>query len=589
MTDKPIIEDSIPFQSEGRLLQELGERLVASPEVAVVELIKNAYDADAPECNVSLTKNSLNIIDYGHGMTLDDFKNKWMKIASGAKEEDQYSPTYNRKLTGAKGIGRFAVRFLGKHLVLVSTAYDKTRKTFTRLEATFDWERFDAEKDLSNVKVPYKLYIEKGSKKTGTTLIISSLKENLRDIFNRDVRTEVLKIVNPTSGLDRGHFSEDKTHSKNDPGFKVILPSQGPDETTIDENIAKKVLDNYWARLTISLTPPQSERDKNLVFKIIFSEDDEPRFTHELRCNLSIKKGLFADIRYFPRRAGIFSGKGFSGHEAWQWINKHRGVAIVDHGFRIKPYGYEEDDWLQLAQDHETNRRMWRSIIMNKDFPIPDEIRMKESLNPMLYLPANHQLIGAAFVESGHIQKSNESPDLIPSSDREGYLDNDAFHELRDIVRTGIEMLTLQDKKNEERKAEEAATLAFAEAREDIKDALQVINSSTTLIDRDKNRLITEYSRLAESVEKAEDYSRQARQSLETMSLLGVVAGFMTHENKRMLFDIQQLVQSLKEISSKYTELKKFLSPLEISYQQLQNQIEYSSMFIGAVRDYPLL
>lgn len=582
MISKPIVDETIAFQSEGRLLQELGERLVASPEVAIVELVKNAYDADASYCHVSLDGDLLTVRDDGHGMCLDDFKSKWMRIAAGDKEERQYSPLYKRKFTGAKGIGRFAVRFLGKHLELRSTAFDESRQAVTRLEALFDWERFDRGKDLSKVKVPYKLFIERDRKEKSTTLIISMLKKDLQDAFNEEVRTEVLRIVNPISGLDRGHFSIKNQHKKEDPGFQVILPSRDADKAE-EKNIAADVLNNYWARLSISLTPSQSSQEKNLIYKLNFSEE-EPRIIHKQHFKTTIKKGLFTDIRFFPRRAGIFSGKGVSGHAAWQWIRENSGVAIVDHGFRIKPYGYEEDDWLQIGKDHQTNRRDWRSPIMLKNFPIPDEIRKKESLNPMLFLPANHQLVGAVFVESGHTRHAETTADLIPSADREGYLDNQAFHELRDIVRAGIEMLALNDKENEERKEEAIAKQAFASARKDIQEALKVIRASTTLTKEDKSRLITEYSHLAASVEEAEAYSRQARQSLETMGLLGVVAGFMTHENKRMLFNLKQLLQSLRAVSSKYTELKKHLAPLETSYTELQNQIDYSSMFIGAVQ-----
>src|ERR1039458_3158211 len=75
---------SVSFQAEGRLLQELGERLVASPEVALVELIKNAYDADSPSCEVRLGEDgaALIVADEGHGMTKDEFVGKWMRIAT---------------------------------------------------------------------------------------------------------------------------------------------------------------------------------------------------------------------------------------------------------------------------------------------------------------------------------------------------------------------------------------------------------------------------------------------------------------------------------------------------------------------------
>ena len=131
------------FTSQGRLLEELGLRLVASPEIALVELIKNAYDADSPDCEVRYTADGISLVvaDHGHGMTLDDFKNQWMQIATGNKLSEHRSPKYKRLLTGAKGIGRFAIRYLGDQLTLESTAFDKTRGKLTTLKAKFDWRR----------------------------------------------------------------------------------------------------------------------------------------------------------------------------------------------------------------------------------------------------------------------------------------------------------------------------------------------------------------------------------------------------------------------------------------------------------------
>ncbi len=92
-----------------------------------------------------------------------------MRIASGLKEKEAYSRAYRRKLTGAKGIGRFAVRFLGKHLTLDSIAFDRGRKSKTRLIASFDWSKFDKVADLQQVKVPYKLYKVPNKTSTGTS------------------------------------------------------------------------------------------------------------------------------------------------------------------------------------------------------------------------------------------------------------------------------------------------------------------------------------------------------------------------------------------------------------------------------------
>src|SRR5687767_12671098 len=119
-------EGTLKFSVEARLLRELGERLVKQPEVALIELIKNAYDADATTCEVTYRKGKrITVTDNGHGMTLTAFRDGWMRIATRSKEASAASPKFRRLITGEKGIGRFAVRFLGTELDLKSIAEDK--------------------------------------------------------------------------------------------------------------------------------------------------------------------------------------------------------------------------------------------------------------------------------------------------------------------------------------------------------------------------------------------------------------------------------------------------------------------------------
>lgn len=585
MSDKPIIQAEVAFQSEGRLLQELGERLVASSEVAIVELVKNAYDADASLCRVYLENNELVIDDTGHGITNEEFKQKWMRIASGFKEKEQYSRDFKRKLTGAKGIGRFAVRFLGKKLTLTSIAFDLEKKIITRLVAEFDWSMFDETSDLSRIKIPYSVFAAPENTATGTTLRISELKGDL--VFDDKVRTSVLKIINPLAGLERGKFSRRSGNVHDDPGFNVELPAYKDDGAIVNENQAAKILNNYWFKLTISLDgnkldykiyPPATNTDSAEPIGL------EPIFERSLPYDSSLKKGLFADIRFFPYRGGMFSGKGFKGFDAWKWIRQNSGVAVVDHGFRIKPFGYGDDDWLVVSRDKAINERNWRSSIIQKYFPIPTEIKNSEKLNPMLYLPANHALVGAVFVESGHTTKSKETIDLTPSMDREGYLENDAFRQLVEIIRGGVELLALVDKREQERKKAEEARLESKNAAKEIKQAIEHIKEIPTLSKSDKNRLVVEYSRLTRHIDEIDEYHRRAQKGLETMSLLGVVAGFMTHESRKILHDLEAIREILLKLSKKHKDIIEPLSELNKNYDDFSRHIEYTSMFIKSAR-----
>jgi signal transduction histidine kinase len=573
-------QGAVAFQAEGRLLQELGKRLVASPEVALVELIKNAYDADSPVCEVRLAENgkTLLIVDEGHGMTKDDFVGKWMNIATASKVNDRVSSIYKRQLTGAKGIGRFAVRYLGEHLTLVTTANDPKWGAVTRLTATFDWPEIDKLADIRQAQVDYKLERVADDTHTGTTLEIRQLNTSTDFASESSLRSDVLRIVTPLQGLESGRFKPGHRDSKTDPGFRVVLPMEGEAGTATGEvDLAALVLENYWARLLIDL------RGRRLTFKVWFSSSETPK-TLEVKVSSSILNGFVADIRYFPRRKGVFRGKGINGQSAWKWVRDNHGVAVVDHGFRIVPYGYMFDDWLHLDSSHAHNERDWRSKVSIENFPIPPAVRQRPADNPALYLPSNFQLVGGVFVESMPPSLAKAGVDLIPSMDREGFLKNQAFEELEQYVRAGIEFLAVQDKRELDRLAAKEAREASRSLREDFRRAIDHIKASPTLSAPDKARITKSYGQLAERIEEVEEYNLRARQSLMTMSLLGVVAGFMTHETKSLVFEMDKAAKIIGSLVKKHPDLKDVSAEINKRLITFKGQLEYSQMFLSGVR-----
>ena len=125
------------FSVDASLLEELGERLVAAPEVALTELIKNSYDADANDCTLTIKENSIVIEDDGNGMTEQEFLDFWMVIGTRSKVRKSTSRKFKRKVSGSTGIGRFAVRFLGAHLHLSTTAVDSGKKLEINISGFF--------------------------------------------------------------------------------------------------------------------------------------------------------------------------------------------------------------------------------------------------------------------------------------------------------------------------------------------------------------------------------------------------------------------------------------------------------------------
>jgi hypothetical protein len=150
VTDTP--EEQLPFTVDSRLLRELGERLVGQPHIALAELIKNGYDADATQVVVRIEKDAIEVIDNGHGMTFKEFRDFWMRVGSPHKVDDQVSRTLRRPLTGSKGIGRLAVQFLGRDLEMWTVA-DGNRPD--QIHAAVDWDAAINAGELTNATARY--------------------------------------------------------------------------------------------------------------------------------------------------------------------------------------------------------------------------------------------------------------------------------------------------------------------------------------------------------------------------------------------------------------------------------------------------
>ena len=560
------------FQTQGRLLQELGERLVEKADVALLELIKNAYDADASECRVKFDGNRVEIIDDGHGMTEPEFLNNWMHIATPDKQRQRVSRRYERKVTGSKGIGRFAVRFLGRYLRLETVAKTGSRGKKTLLTIDFNWEEIDAADQLHTLQIPYEVRSMPSNRATGTRLIIEKLR-NLEYIqLGKGQKTELLYIVNPYSGLERGGFGRHK-ESEQDPGFKVLLPETQA-EGEID--LVDVVLSNAYALLTI-------EHKANKVKYLIRHKDGRILLRRTIKYESHITTGFFADIRYCPRRAGMFTGLGVDGRAVYGWLRENGGIGIVDHGFRIRPFGFQDDDWLSLGLDSGHNRREWRVEFMNKLYPMPPAASTQPKLNPMLYLPNFHQLVGAVFVESSQDLDSERPIDLTPSMDREGFVYNEAFRELYELVRAGLEMLAYADHSEHRRIEEEAARQAVEDLRKDYQVAIEYVSSIPTLSEPDRQQVIARFETLSRELEDVQEYQKSAISKMEVVALLGVLAGFLTHEMSRLVNDLDGIIEEMESFKPSPSISEK-LSRIHRIRDEIAAQVQFSATYISNIQ-----
>jgi signal transduction histidine kinase len=586
MTEQPSSKNYFKFNTSSALLKELGERLVAKADVAFIELIKNSHDADATTCDVEINNNMIIIKDNGHGMTKTEFNDNWMTIATTNKIEKNKSRNYARSVTGAKGVGRFSTRFLGEYLKIQTVAYDKEEQKRKKLTIDFDWLELDKQSNINTMEISY-LY-EDTNEEIGTTLYISKLRHKSEDFTSKKVFTEILKLTNPFESLkpkelDKYYLLDKKNSIKdNDPGFNVNIDNKiNSIETNekSDFDIPSLVLKRFVGQVIV-----EYEKNSDEV-SITLTIDKKKKLSRKVfKLPGKINSNIYADIRHFPRRKGTFAQiEQINGTDAWTWVRANHGISVYDKGFKIKPYGEEDDDWLHLDIDNSHSERNWRSKLMDTNYPMTPDEEKKPKLNPMLYLPTNYQVVGSVYLSSNG--EENNDLNLIPAMDRTGFIENDAYKFLTEIIRFSVELIAKFDKDNILEKERLENEILIAESKRELDDVIEHIRSSHTLSLEDKTRLIKVYEHLQDNIEDIDAYNRESRESLEIMSLLGAVAGFMTHEYQSTLFELQNAITTLKKLSKEHKELVSVTKGLEKSLDYFTGYIEYTSSFIRNIRE----
>jgi anti-sigma regulatory factor (Ser/Thr protein kinase) len=218
------VHEKLNFSVDSALLMELGEKLVESVHIALAELVKNSYDADATEVEILFTKDSLgsneiHIIDNGKGMNFESIQMYWMRIATTNKATASHSEIYGRPLTGAKGIGRFSCRRLGNKLILITKGTEKGnligyQDEVIRTCVDFPWKDFVSGSDVTTIECEGEMDILQNSY-TGTTLIISEILEEW-NVQGWEWLKRQLAVLTSNRGVRREGFVED-------PGFNVKI------------------------------------------------------------------------------------------------------------------------------------------------------------------------------------------------------------------------------------------------------------------------------------------------------------------------------------------------------------------------------
>ena len=179
MDNSEIKKDPLHFEISSRVVWQLGEELVTDEITAVMELVKNGYDADADWVKVSVyldgKDNRIEIVDNGVGMDDTAIESGWLYISLSSKkqmrQELKRTEEKQRAPLGEKGLGRLSTQKLGYRLEMLTGK----KESATGYKVSFNWKDFTENTPLSKVNVTFE-EVTKPVNQKGTTLIIRDLR-----------------------------------------------------------------------------------------------------------------------------------------------------------------------------------------------------------------------------------------------------------------------------------------------------------------------------------------------------------------------------------------------------------------------------
>ena len=403
-----------------RLIKTIGQDLIKDVYAAIVELVKNSYDADSPDSTVRFSHNVekkrllIRVEDHGHGMSFDTVVNKWLVPATDDKLQRKCSDK-GRILQGRKGIGRFAAAILGERILLETTHKGVTTSLILDMEVLDNTEYLDQlELDVS---------VENTGKNNGTVIEIEKDKVSVDDVRDTWTSKQLHKLLVELRSLIS---PEEVYKTASEQGFEIhhdsfdikLIFEEFPVKEYSNREIDIRpfpVLELYDYKIsgTVDKSGKANLRFENQNVPGLPPEELTFKITLDAENTLSYPGEVYIDLRVYDRdpdsidniiKRGLKdpdTGEYVGKQEARRILDESYGVGIYREQFRIRPYGDQSFDWLDLDK--------------------------KRVQNPS-YKIGHNQLIGFVYV------RSEEESGLTEKSARDGLMENKAYSGLIVVV-----------------------------------------------------------------------------------------------------------------------------------------------------------
>ena len=352
---QPDVSNRLTFAVRPRLLTLLGDQLIRDASLAVFELVKNAYDADATKCSVTLRSLDdidsarITIQDDGTGMDETVLRTVWMVIATDYRTKQrrnrERTPRYGRFPLGEKGLGRLSIHKLGRRIRLTTRAPGNDE-----LLMEFDWDRLEEAGTLGEAAVAVIKQTPEAfpGNRHGTLLEVSRLRES----WTRGEVRRLHRAVNSLCSPFRGPADFDVELSS--PGRQEWL--EGLFTAKLAEGCALYQIHGSFegtrASFWYTFTPPPGYNQK---LRPRTHKEDNVTLTRRVgrkSTPLDLSEHAIGKVDFdfwlFDRDPLVMRTVTEDVKGLKDYLNENGGVRIYRDGIRVYDFGEPGNDWLNL-------------------------------------------------------------------------------------------------------------------------------------------------------------------------------------------------------------------------------------------------
>ncbi len=495
---------AVAFRPRARLLELLGDQLIRDPGIAVFELVKNAYDADASKVTVAMLDiedpehSRIVITDDGTGMSVDTVERVWLEPGTDYRANQRArgirTSRYRRLPLGEKGIGRFAVHKLGRSITLVTRARGRNE-----VIVEIDWDAFEKTKYLKDAHVEITERVPEvfEGDETGTKIEVRRLRHQWSRGMVRSVARAITSITSPFKTNDT--FKPRLRLSPNPGWLEGLLTSEQVLDFAlfhVKASIDGQVLSyEYNFRPYAQMTRVEKRRArKAMKLPPVRRGEPAPDLAPFAIGAVGLELYIF-DLEPATLSLGVSDKRGLR-----EFLSQNGGVRVYRDGIRVYDYGEIGNDWLELGgrRVNQPTRRLSNNIVL-----------------------------GVVSLDLA------ASTDLVEKTNREGFVEDEAFDAFRSAVQSAVDQITVERNLDKQR-----IRLAYSTQAE--RRHIVLVDAVSDLRDQLRQKGQDELIPYLDRIER--DYV-DMRDRLLTAAGAGLGLAMVIHEAEKGIRELQRVVR----------------------------------------------